>query len=83
MKLVTPNYKSRTPVVNDNHFSDAGPGVTGNPPLMEPGIGAPQDSFNPGAQSEPLPMGPPKYIQPKGKRVIAKGLTNKRLTGNL
>lgn len=82
MKLVTPNYSQRTPIVNDNHFSDSGP-VTGSPPVPSPTLGSPQDSFNPGAMAGPLPNGPPKYIQPKGKRVIAKGLTNKRITGNL
>lgn len=82
MKLVKPNYKSRTPVVNDMHFSDAGAGPTGNPPLTLPGIGSPQDTFNPGQASEALPSGPPKYIQPAGKRVMGKGLTNKRLPAN-
>lgn len=73
MKLVTPNYNKRTPIVNDNAF------VTGNPPLATPTIGSPQDTFNPGGGSGVLPSGPPKYVQPKGKRAIAKGLTNKRL----
>lgn len=76
MKLVTPNYSQRSPIVNDNHFVD------GNPPLATPTIGAPQDSFNPGGTSSPFPNGPPKYIQPKGKRATAKGLTNKRLPMN-
>lgn len=72
----------QTPIVNDAHFSDSH-AVGGNPPLQTPGLGAPQDSFNPGAGSEILPNGPPKYIQPQGKKVIAKGLTNKRLTGTV
>lgn len=76
MKLVTPNYSKRTPIVNDNSF------VTGNPPLATPTIGSAQATFNPGGGSSILPNGPPKYIQPKGKRIFAKGLTNKRLTGN-
>lgn len=77
----TPRMR-QTPIVNDTHFSDAH-AISGNPALQTPGLGAPQDSFNPGANSEILPSGPPKYIQPKGKRVIAKGLTNKRITGNI
>lgn len=72
----------QTPIVNDAHFSDSH-AVSGNPPLMTPNLGAPQDTFNPGAGSEPLPNGPPKYIQPAGKKVVAKGLTNKRLTGTV
>lgn len=73
--LVKPNYSARTPIVNDNHFSDT--------PLQTPGLGAPSDSFNPGASSVPLPNGPPKYVQPAGKRPMSKGLTNKRITGNI
>lgn len=83
MRLVTPNYSKRTPVVNDMHFSDSGGGVTGSPPLQTPDLGQPQDTFNPGAKSEILPSGPPKYVQPKGKRVLAKGLTNRRITQNI
>ena len=74
MKLVKPNYSKRSPVVNDMHFSDAATG--------QPGLGSPQDTFNPGQASEALPNGPPKYIQPAGKRVMSKGLTNKRLPAN-
>lgn len=73
MKLVAPNYSKRTPIVNDNSF------VAGNPPLATPTIGSPQATFNPGGKSGILPVGPPKYIQPKGKRAVSKGLTNKRL----
>lgn len=83
MKMVKPNYSSRSPIVNDNHFDDSTPVTAGNPPLPDPTLGSPQDSFNPAANSEPLPNGPPKYVQPKGKRVMAKGLTNKRITGNI
>lgn len=79
MKLVTPNYKARSPIVNDASFSD-GPVA---PMPAQPVTGSPDATFNPGANSSPFPNGPPKYIQPKGKRVIAKGLTNKRITGNI
>ena len=77
MKLVTPNFSKRTPIVNDNNFID------GSPPIAAPTIGSPQASFNPGAASGALPNGPPRFIQPKGKRVYAKGLTNKRITQNI
>jgi hypothetical protein len=70
MKLVKPNYSKRTPVVNDTHYNDAK-------------IGSPNSTFNPGATASPLPTGPPKFIQPPGKRIYAKGLTNKRLTQNI
>lgn len=70
MRLVKPNYSSRTPVVNDSNFSDAK-------------IGTAQTSFNPGQKASPFPNGPPKFIQPPGKRVNAKGMTNKRLTQNI
>lgn len=83
MKLVKPNYKARTPVFNANHFDDSAPVTSGSPPLATPTTGSPQASFNPGANASPFPNGPPKYVQPKGKRVIAKGLTNKRITGNI
>ena len=84
MKLVTPNYSKRTPVVNDSHFSDAGAGPVASNPIQMPGLGDPQDSFNPGQASAPLPSGPPRFIQPKGaKRVYAKGVTNKRITQNI
>jgi len=76
MKLVKPNYSARTPIVNDNNFVD------GNPPIATPTIGSPSATFNPGGKSSPLPNGPPKYIQPAGKRPMAKGLTNKRLPMN-
>jgi hypothetical protein len=78
MRLVTPDYSQRSPIVNDNNFVD------GNPPLPTPTLGSPQASFNPGAKSGLFPNGPPKYIQPKGKRAGAKGMTNKRLPqGNI
>lgn len=77
MRLIKPNYSQRTPIVNDNHFVD------GNPPLATPGVGSPQDTFNPGAKSAALPNGPPRFVQPPGKRVYAKGETNKRLTQNI
>jgi hypothetical protein len=70
-----------TPIVNDLHFSDAHAIPNNAPPT--PGLGSPMDTFNPGAGSEALPNGPPKYIQPQGKKVMAKGLTNKRLTGTI
>lgn len=75
--------KRGTPIVNDSAFSDSHAISGGNPPLTLPGLGAPQDSYNPGAQAGPLPNGPPKYIQPKGKRPMQKGLTNKRITQNI
>lgn len=78
----SPRIRS-TPIVNDQHFSDAHAISNGNPPIQMPQLGSPQDSYNPGQQAGPLPNGPPKYIQAKGKRVIAKGLTNKRITGNV
>lgn len=75
MKLVTPNYSARKPIVNDNNFVD------GNPPLATPTMGSPQATFNPAGKSS-LPT-PPRFVQPKGKRVYAKGLTNKRVTQNI
>lgn len=60
------------PIVDDSAFTDT-----------RPTIGQPSTSFNPGKASEILPNGPPKYVQPQGKRVMAKGLTNKRITGNI
>lgn len=74
MKLLKPSYKARSPVVNDTHFTD-GP--------QEPTLGSPQASFNPGKDAGPLPKGPPKYIQPAGKKPFSKGLTNKRYTNNI
>jgi len=59
-----------TPIVNDMHFTDAR-------------IGSTQASYNPGSKASALPNGPPRFIQPPGKRVIAKGLTNKRITQNI
>lgn len=83
MKLIKPNYSQRSPIVNSNHFDDSAV-VTGHPPLGTPDLGSPQDTFNPsGAGAGSFANGPPKYVQPKGKRVMAKGLTNKRLTGNI
>lgn len=76
MKLIKPNYSGRHPIVNDNSFVD------GNPPMSMPTLGSPQASFNPGGKSSLFPNGPPKYIQPKGKRATAKGLSNKRLPQN-
>lgn len=70
MKLVTPNYSKRSPIVNESSFNDQK-------------IGGTSDTFNPGASASPLPTGPPKYIQVPGKRPNAKGLTNKRLTQNI
>lgn len=70
MKLVKPNYSARTPIVNDSHFNDAK-------------IGSASTTFNPGAKASALPAGPPKFIQPPGKRVNAKGLTNKRFSQNV
>jgi hypothetical protein len=76
MKLVTPNYSQRTPIVNDNAFVD------GNPPVPSPTIGSPQANFNPAGKSG-LPT-PPRFIQAPGKRVFGtKGLTNKRQTSNI
>lgn len=75
MKLVKPNYSARTPIVNDNNFVD------GHPPIATPTIGSAQANFNPGGKSD-LPT-PPRFVQPQGKRVYAKGLTNKRQTGNV
>jgi hypothetical protein len=74
MKMVTPNYSQRTPAFNDGGFTD-GP--------REPTIGSTQASFNPGQSASALPNGPPRFIQPQGKRVYAKGLTNKRITQNI
>lgn len=71
-KLQVPNYSKRTPIVNDAHFTD-GP--------SEPTLQSAQ--FNPGQNAAALPNGPPKYVQPKGKRIFAKGLTNKRITQNI
>lgn len=76
MRLVKPNYSARTPIVNDNNFVD------GNPPVAAPTLGSPQATFNPGGKAGLFPNGPPKYIQPKGKRATGKGLTNKRLPIN-
>lgn len=73
--LIKPNYSARTPIVNDAHFTDT--------PLPTPTVGSTQASFNPGAQSGQLPNGPPRFVAPPGKRVYAKGLTNKRITGNI
>lgn len=81
-KMSMPKMGGRTPIVNDAHFSDSH-AVNGNPPLATPTLNSPDTSFNPGAGSSILPNGPPKYIQPAGKRVVAKGLTNKRLTGTV
>lgn len=70
MKLVKPNYSKRSPIVNDTHYNDAK-------------IGSKNSTFNPGAKAGILPAGPPRYIAPPGKRVNAKGLTNKRFTQNV
>lgn len=75
-------HGGRTPIVNDSHFSDSH-AIKGNPPIATPGLGNPMDSYNPGASSEILPNGPPKYMQPQGKRPMSKGLTNKRITQNI
>lgn len=64
--------RGQTSIVNESHFSDA-----------HPIIGSASASFNPGKKSEPLPNGPPKYVQVAGKRPLAKGLTNKRITQNI
>lgn len=72
----------RTPIVNDTHFSDAHAISEGGMPPT-PSLGAPRDTFNPGQGAGVLPDGPPKYIQPKGRRIIAKGLTNKRISQNV
>ena len=76
MKMVKPNYSARTPVFNDNHYTDA------RPAIGAPTIGSPQASFNPGGNASMLPNGPPRAIQVPGKRPMAKGLTNKRLPMN-
>lgn len=70
MKLVTPNYSKRSPIVNETSYSDAK-------------IGSASATFNPGANSSPLPSGPPKFISAPGKRPNAKGLTNKRQGQNI
>lgn len=70
MRLVKPNYKARKPIVNEVHYTDAR-------------IGDKSSTFNPGAKASALPNGPPKFIQVPGKRIYAKGLTNKRLTQNI
>lgn len=70
MKLVKPNYSKRSPIVNDTHYNDAK-------------IGSKNSTFNPGASSSPLPTGPPRTISAPGKRVYAKGLTNKRFQQNI
>lgn len=59
-----------TPIVNDAHYTDA-----------RPTIGSPSATFNPGGaqQAGPLPNGPPRFIQPKGRRFQTKGNTNKRI----
>jgi membrane-associated protease RseP (regulator of RpoE activity) len=76
MKLVKPNYSARSPIVNDNNFVD------GNPPVPSPTLGNPMTTFNPGGKSGLPP--PPRFVSPPGKRVQgAKGLTQKRQTGNL
>ncbi len=73
MKLVTPNYSKRTPVFNDNHFTDGPAMPTAN------SVG-----FDPGQSAAPMPNGPPRFISPPGKRVVGtKGLTQKRQTSNL
>lgn len=65
-----------TPIVNDAHFSDSH--------ASAPKIGSPNSTFNPGSNSGALPTaGPPKYVQVPGKKIMAKGLTNKRITGNI
>lgn len=70
MQLVKPNYSKRSPIVNDTHYSDAK-------------IGSPSTTFNPGASADPVPAGPPKFVQAPGKKVFAKGLTNKRYGQNV
>lgn len=71
--LVKPNYSARTPIVNDAHFTDT--------PTPTPTIAS--QGFNPGQKDELLPGGPPRYIQPPGRRVISKGLSNKRINDTL
>ena len=74
-QLITPNYSARAPIVNDAHFTDG-------PPL--PTMGSPMASFNPGQSASALPNGPPRAINPPGKRPAGvKGLTNKRINANL
>lgn len=81
MKLETPNYSKRSPIVNESGFNDSH--ATSFTPPAGPKLGSPQTTFNPGASSEILPGGAPKYVSPPGRRVQGKGLTNKRLTGTL
>lgn len=65
------------PIVNDSHFSDSHAVTDGAPPT--PGLGSPQDTFNPAQGAGALPNGPPRYIAPKGPRVQQPGLSNKRI----
>lgn len=68
MKLVKPNYKSRSPVVNEANFTD-----------QRPSIGSASATFNPASKTaKPFIDGPPRFVQVSGKRVRTKGLTNKR-----
>lgn len=64
--------RGQTPVVNHMSFTDA-----------RPTIGSKSATFNPGAASNPLPNGPPRYISVKGKSPRQKGETNKRINDNL
>ena len=61
-------------IVNHNMFTDA-----------RPTMGSPQATFNPGDASAygPLPGGPPRNVNPPGRRVVAKGLTNKRIQNTM
>lgn len=64
---------TNAPVVNDTNFTDA-----------RPTIGGSNDTFNPGGATAAgvLPGGPPKYINPPGRKTNSfapKGETNKRL----
>lgn len=72
----------RTPIVNESAFSDA---HASGPPAM-PIIGSPSATFNPANASAygPEPNGPPRTPAGiKGKRPVAKGLTNKRFQSTL
>lgn len=69
MKLVTPNYGARAPVVNDSNYTDAK-------------IGSPETSYQPSQPADPM-VAPPKYVSPPGRRVQDKGLTNKRNPGGV
>lgn len=64
--------RGQSHIVNHLAFSDA-----------TPTLGGTSSTFNPGTKSEPMPSGPPRYVQPKGVLktrdvTSAPGLTNKR-----